>query len=153
MTLVVDTSALVAVLRNEPSAQAIAEVLGATADAVIGTPTLVEVTIVIESRLGPAGVQRLTQLLRRSKISVVEFTEEMCAEAVEGFRRYGKGRHPAALNLGDCHTYGVARALNAAVLCIGTDFTQTDLDVQPTSPSQPKIGGAQASRLHPTDRQ
>lgn len=135
MTLVVDTSALVAVLQNEPSAQAIADVLAATTDVVIGTATLVEVSIVVENCLGPAGGQKLTELLRRSQISVVKFTEEMSSEAIEGFRRYGKGRHPAALNLGDCHTYGVARALHASVLCIGNDFSQTDLDVQPTTPS------------------
>ncbi len=137
MILVVDTSALMAVLQNEPSAQEIAVELASASRAVIGAATLVEVTMVVEHRLGPAGAQRLTRLLRRSNIEVVDFTDEMATEAIEGFRRYGKGRHPAALNLGDCHTYGVARAENAPVLCVGNDFVQSDVDVRPERRSRP----------------
>lgn len=87
--------------------------------------------MVVEHRLGAAGVQRLTRLLQRSGIEVVDFTDEMAIEAIEGFRRYGKGRHPAALNLGDCHTYGVARTKDAPVLCVGNDLAQSDLEVRP----------------------
>lgn len=74
-------------------------------------------------------MQRLQQLLRRAEIRVVDFTDAMALEAIEGFRYYGKGRHSAVLNLGDGHTYGVARALNAPVLCVGNDFAQSDLEV------------------------
>lgn len=131
MTLVVDTSALMAILQNEPAAQAIAEELASADRAVIGAATLVEVSIVVESRLGPAGGQKLTRLLQQAKIEVIDFTPAMAEEAIEGFRRYGKGRHPAALNLGDCHTYGVARERGTAVLCIGNDFVQSDVDTRP----------------------
>ena len=137
MTLVVDTSALMAVLQNEPVAEAIADELASATRAVIGAATMVEVTIVVEHRLGPAGVQRLTRLLQRSEITVVDFTGAMATEAMEGFRRFGKGRHPAALNLGDCHTYGVARVENAPVLCVGNDFAQSDLAVRPAIAPEP----------------
>ncbi len=131
MTLVVDTSALMAILQNEPTAEAIAEELAAADGAVIGAATLVEVTIVVENRLGAAGEQTLARLLRKSNVEVVDFTPAMATEAADGFRRYGKGRHPAALNLGDCHTYGVARSKNAPVLCVGNDFAQTDVETRP----------------------
>lgn len=131
MTLVVDTSALIAFLLDEPEAEAIGMALADSSPVVIGAPTLVEAMIVAEARLGPEGALALDQVLRYAEISVAPLDESAAREAVNGWRRFGKGRHPAALNLGDCYSYGLARRLDAALLCTGTDFAHTDVELLP----------------------
>ena len=131
MTLVVDTSALIALLLDEPQAEAIGLALADSSPVVIGAPTLVEAMIVAEARLGPEGSLALEQVIRHAEIEVAPLDESAAREAIDGWRRFGKGRHPAALNLGDCYSYGLARRLDAALLYIGDDFTHTDVEILP----------------------
>jgi ribonuclease VapC len=71
------------------------------------------------------------QILRHANIDVVALDEAAAREAIDGWRRYGKGPHPAALNMGDCYTYGLVRSLDAVLLCVGNDFVQTDIELLP----------------------
>ncbi len=131
MTLVVDGSAIIAMLLDEPEAAAIEFALAESHPVVISAATLVEVMVVAESRLGPEGGQGVDRVIRYAELNVVEFTEDAAREAIDGWRRFGKGRHAAGLNLGDCYTYGLVRSLDAALLCVGNDFAQTDIEILP----------------------
>jgi ribonuclease VapC len=127
--VIVDTSALAAIVFKEPGH---AEVLGKLVGAVhpgIGTPTLAEAGIVLTARLQKDGRSLLLRLLQEFDITPVPFGEAHWREAVEGYRRFGKGRHPAALNFGDCLTYATARLAQRPVLCVGSDFSKTDVAV------------------------
>lgn len=131
MTIVVDTSAIIAMLLDEPSAVAVEQTLAEADGRVMSAATVVELMIVAESRKGPAGALKVEEIVRESQIEIVEHDGRCAALAVEGWRRFGKGRHPAALNLGDCFAYGLARSLGAPVVCVGNDFAQTDVDTVP----------------------
>lgn len=124
--MVVDSSALAAVLFGEPGALAVAGRLAEGA-AVLGAPTRVEIGMVIEARGGSDGVRKLESLLRAAAIEIVGFTPDHAAVALEAFRRYGKGRHSAGLNLGDCMSYAMAKSMNAPLLFVGDDFIHTDI--------------------------
>jgi len=131
--VIVDSSALVAIaLRQQPGADMLARVLDEERDAIgIGAPTLVECVIVLESRLGPAAPDLVHRLIGGLSIAVVSFTGAHARVAAEAWRRYGTGRHPAALNLGDCMSYATARIADRPLLCVGDDFARTDLPVVP----------------------
>jgi ribonuclease VapC len=126
--MVVDTSALVALLLGEPEAADIAEAFEASGPAVISAATLVEATIVVESRLGADGVLRLDQVLRAAEFETVAVDAGQARAAADAWRAFGKGRHPAALNFGDCLTYALAQHRGEPILCIGDDFARTDID-------------------------
>lgn len=128
MTVAIDTSALVAVVFGEPDAQSILAAMARHAgDLVIGAATLVEASIVVEAKQGSPAAADLKLLLDSLRVTVVALDESQAAAAVAAWRRFGKGRHPAGLNLGDCYSYALARALGAALLFKGDDFTQTDI--------------------------
>ena len=128
MTVAIDTSALVAVVLGEPDAQSILTTMARhAADLVIGAATLVEAGIVVEARQGSEAAADLKLLLDSLRVTVVALDEAQAAAAVAAWRRFGKGRHPAGLNLGDCYSYALARTLGAALLFKGDDFTQTDI--------------------------
>jgi len=129
--VVVDTSALVALLLGDVSASAIAGCLERARESVISAATLVEATIVVESRLGGDGVLRLEQILREAEIGIQEVDAEQARGAADAWRSFGKGRHPAALNFGDCFAFALARQRGEAILCIGNDFAHTDIEVVP----------------------
>jgi ribonuclease VapC len=93
----------------------------------VGAPTLVETGIVLAARMGIPGKSVLARFIQESGIQQRAFTEEHWPVAVDAFLRFGKGRHPAALNFGDCLTYSVARVADQPLLCVGDDFRQTDL--------------------------
>ncbi len=135
--VVVDTSAVVAVLLKEPGAEDLGRTLAAAERRVMSAATLVEVGIVVESRFGPAGRGVVDRFLRDAEIEVVELDRETADRAVDGWRRFGKGNHPAALNLGDCFTYGLAVGLRGAVACVGDDFARTDVPVAPVGEGGP----------------
>ena len=94
---------------------------------VIDTSALLEARIVVERQLGPAGQAELDQLLCRAAITAVPLEELHVHWALEGWLRYGKGRHGAGLNLGDCFSNGLAKALDAPLLFKGDDFAATDV--------------------------
>ena len=127
--VVVDTSAAVAVLLSEDAAPAIRSALGEASDRAMSAPSVVELGMVLQGRIGDDAPRTLERYLRGADVEVVPFDERMAMLAIEGFRRYGKGRHPAALNLGDCFTYALALARGAPVLCTGDDFRRTNLDI------------------------
>lgn len=129
--MVVDTSAIVALLLGEPEAVAIAARLADAERSEMSAATFVETTIVTEARLGPTGVLHLQQVMREAEVRVVDVTEGLARTASDAWRRFGKGRHPAALNFGDTFSYALARERGEPLLCVGQDFVQTDLEVVP----------------------
>ncbi|WP_137124711.1 type II toxin-antitoxin system VapC family toxin [Roseomonas sp. HF4] len=125
--MILDTSAVLAILQNEPEARAFGDALGAAPSVAIAAPTLVEVGIVAEARAGEAVRSRIARLLESLEAEVVPFTETHARAALEGWRRYGKGRHPAGLNLGDCFAYALAVARDEPLLFKGENFARTDV--------------------------
>jgi ribonuclease VapC len=125
--VILDSSALLAVLLAEPNAERILAHIEGASSPKVGAPTVVESAIVLTSRVGLAGKTLLARLLHEGGIEVVPFDEVHWSVAVDAFARYGKGRHPAALNFGDCLTYAVAKLSGQPLLCLGDDFTRTDL--------------------------
>ena len=125
--MVIDTSALLAILKVEPEALAFVDCLRQPGARRISTATLLESRIVVERQLGEAGQAELDLLLARGGITPVPLQDLHVHWALVGWRRFGKGRHPAALNLGDCFSYGLAKALEAPLLFKGGDFAATDV--------------------------
>ncbi|MBR0654892.1 type II toxin-antitoxin system VapC family toxin [Plastoroseomonas arctica] len=125
--MIVDTSAILAILREEPEAEAFSSALLAAPQVAMSAATLVEVTLVTEGRAVPGIRSRVDRLLAQSGIDIIPFTAEHAALAAEGWRRFGKGRHPAGLNLGDCFAYALAQSRNEPLLFKGADFPQTDV--------------------------
>lgn len=125
--MVIDTSALVAVLFAEPEAPSIARALEADPVRLIATPSLLESSIVIQSELEDEGMRELDLLLHTANITAVAFTVDHYRVAREAYRRFGKGRHPAALNYGDCFSYALSRASGEPLLFKGDDFSKTDV--------------------------
>ena len=127
--MVVDTSALVAILKVEPDASTLLSRLGNSGANRIATATLLEAQMVVISQLNEAGLTELELLMNRAQIQVVPFNADHMHWALHGWRHYGKGRHRAALNLGDCFSYGLAKAMDAPLLFKGEDFQYTDVKV------------------------
>ena len=129
---VVDTSAIVAVLLEEPGSEAIEREL-LQGPCVMSAATRVELGIVVEARAGAAGTQLLEELLARIDIRIAPVDEDQAREALVCWRRFGKGRHEAALNFGDAFAYALARQTGQPLLYIGADFGRTDI---PTATSR-----------------
>ena len=125
--MVVDTSALVAILLGEPDAERFARALSAAPVRLISAVTRVELSFVIEGRKGETGRADLELLLRDGGFDVVSVTPQQATIAIDAFRRYGSGRHRAGLNIGDCFSYALAVATDHPLLFKGNDFIHTDL--------------------------
>ncbi|HMD09981.1 MAG TPA: type II toxin-antitoxin system VapC family toxin [Candidatus Acidoferrum sp.] len=125
--MIVDSSALLAILLREPGSDVFDEAIVAATAARISAPTFVEVSIVLESRTGAQGVLLWESMLRESRIAIEPFTEEHAFLARQAFSDYGKGRHPAGLNFGDCFSYALAKATGEPLLFKGDDFRKTDV--------------------------
>jgi ribonuclease VapC len=126
--VIVDTSALMAIVAMEDDAARYAEAMRAAGDRLaMSAATLVEVTMVAEGRGGEAMAARLDSLLDFAGIEVAELTARQASIAREGWRRFGKGRHKAALNLGDCFAYALAIERDEKLLFKGDDFAATDV--------------------------
>ena len=126
--MILDTSALMAILFVEPEARRFVEAIGAAEEGVtLSAATLVEASLVAEGRGGREMGDDLDALLRRMRARVVPLTGEQALTARDGWRRYGKGRHPAGLNLGDCFAYALAQERGEALLFKGADFALTDV--------------------------
>lgn len=126
--MIVDTSALVAIVFKEPGHEALLTTLASTSGVGIGAPTLAELGVVLAARLGIDPHSIIVRLLDELDISEVPFGAEHWREALLAFVRYGRGRHPARLNFGDCLTYAVARLADEPLLYVGDDFARTDLE-------------------------
>ncbi|MGC4029537.1 MAG: type II toxin-antitoxin system VapC family toxin [Steroidobacteraceae bacterium] len=123
----IDTSALVALLGMEPEASRLAAAIETDSTRLISAATLVESSIVLESRRGEAAVLELDLLLARAGVRTEPVSAEQAELARQAWRRFGRGRHPAGLNYGDCFSYALSRATGEPLLFKGSDFTLTDI--------------------------
>ena len=123
----IDSSALVAILRDEPEQRIFIDTIVDFGGPCISTATYVETAMVVELRWGPAGARQMDMLIDDVGIAMVPFDQAQAKAAREAFRRYGKGRHRAALNLGDCFAYALAKTLDSPLLFKGDDFALTDI--------------------------
>lgn len=126
--MILDTSVVVAIALREPGYEELVEKLRSADTLGIGTPTLTEAGMVLSARLGIEPQALLDRFLRDFGVVPVAFGEQHWREALEAFRRFGKGRHPAALNFGDCLSYAVARLADHPLLFVGDDFSRTDVE-------------------------
>ena len=133
--MVVDTSVLIAVLRNEAEAEAFAAAIAKADRVLVGAPTLFETRLVLINQGSDEIEKALDDLVAGASIQTVGFEEETYRLSTEAFRRFGKGRHPARLNFGDCMAYAVSRATGEPLLFKGNDFSQTDVKAHPASVS------------------
>lgn len=125
--IVVDTSALVAILKREDDADTLTSAIAASPQALIGAPTKFELLLVMGRKQQRDGVDDAQALLGQLAIQVCDWTDVMADIASEALHTYGKSFHPAALNFGDCMAYALAKSLHAPLLYKGDDFAQTDI--------------------------
>lgn len=125
--MVIDTSAIVAMLGGEPEAPDFEAAVDDDEVRLMSTATLLETAIVIESRYGEAGGRELDLWLHRADVGLIPVDREHLDMARHAFRTYGKGRHPAGLNYGDCFSYALAAVSAEPLLFKGDDFPRTDI--------------------------
>jgi ribonuclease VapC len=125
--MVLDTSALIAILRDEPERATFVRLVAAAEDPLISAATLVETSIVLHAKVGEDGVDDLDQFLQAAAVRCVAVDVKQAVAARRAWTRYGKGRSPAALNFGDCFSYGLAVTTNRPLLFKGDDFPHTDV--------------------------
>jgi ribonuclease VapC len=125
--VIVDTSALAAIVFEETGCGELIDKLAAPGARGIGAPTAVEIGILLSARLGVDAGALLTRLLHEFDIVTIPFGDDHWRTAIRAFAAFGRGRHPAALNFGDCFSYAVARLSGEPLLCAGGDFAKTDL--------------------------
>ena len=125
--MVIDSSALIALLQNEPEAKNFRTRMAADEVRLVSAITLVETSMVALGKKGDGGLDDLADLLARTKIQSVALEASHVPDVVDAFRRFGKGRHPASLNFGDCFSYALARSTGEPLLFKGDDFARTDI--------------------------
>jgi ribonuclease VapC len=126
--MVLDSSPLVAILFDEEGSERFVTALEGADLIAISSPTLLETTMVATRKLDPRGRAIVAQMLERWSVVVTPFDQRHARVAFDAFLRYGKGRHPAALNYGDCMTYAAARIAEMPLLFAGDDFSKTDIE-------------------------
>jgi ribonuclease VapC len=127
--MIVDSSAMVAMLLEEPEGHHFDVAILRSAGCQMSSGSLLESSMILQSRKGADGVRDLELLIVRFKIEIAPFTESQARIARVAFERYGKGRHPAQLNFGDCMAYALAKETGEELLFKGTDFGKTDVAV------------------------
>lgn len=127
--MVIDTSALVAILQDEPERGAFNKAIEAADRRSMSVVSFVEASMILEARFGPDGVRALDLVIAKAGIELVPVDAEQAHAARIAFRAYGKRRHPAGLNFGDCFAYALARTLGEPLLFKGSDFSLTDVEV------------------------
>ena len=125
--MVIDTSAIISILTAEPETKRLAHAIANDSKRIMSSFSLLEAGIVIEARKGESGGRELDILLHRINIEIIPFTLEQTLLAQEAWRRFGKGRHPAKLNIGDCCSYALAKYSEEPLLYKGNDFNHTDI--------------------------
>jgi ribonuclease VapC len=125
--MVIDSSAIIAILLEEPEAEAFATALEATANLRMSAASYLETAVVVDSRNNPRVGRELDTFLRRSDVEILPVTHEQAQIARQAYRDFGKGQHPAGLNFGDCFAYAAAKALDEPLLFKGDDFSRTDV--------------------------
>ena len=141
--MIIDSSAILAVIGREPGYERIVHQLVALPGTRIGAPTQLETGIVLTARFGPRGKTALARFLQENSVQTVAFDEAHASAALDAYSRFGKGRHPAGLNFGDCCTYAVASLTGEPLLCVGDDFPKTDLLLVSLDPAQPPASSEQ----------
>src|SRR5882757_257244 len=131
--MVLDTSAVLAILRDEPERRRFNEAIEAAETRSLSAASFVECSMIFESRYGADGVRALDLFIAKAQILLVPVDEDQAYLARQAFQEYGKGRHPAGLNFGDCFSYALARALDEPLLFKGNDFPQSDVECHPAS--------------------
>jgi ribonuclease VapC len=132
--MVIDTSAVLAILQDEPERRAFNEAIEAADSRSLSVASFVEASIVIEVRFGAEGIRHLDRLLDQAGVTVMAVDVEQGKVARQAFSRFGKGRHVAGLNFGDCFSYALAQVLGEPLLYKGEDFSQTDVSGYPLPP-------------------
>ena len=127
--MIVDSSALVAILLKEHEALRLTTAIAESSVCRLPSTCFLEASMIILGRREEHGVRDLDQYIARSRIEIVAFTESQARLAREAFKHYGKGRHPAQLNFGDCMAYALARETGEELLFKGTNFAQTDVAI------------------------
>ncbi len=125
--MILDSSAVVAVALKEPGHERVLAAMSAAPALGIGAPTLVETTIVLAARLGRDARGLVSRLVLEADVAVVPFTDAHFGTALDAWLRFGRGRHPASLNFGDCLAYATARVADEPLLFTGADFSRTDI--------------------------
>ncbi|MGA7885377.1 MAG: type II toxin-antitoxin system VapC family toxin [Acidobacteriaceae bacterium] len=126
--MILDSSALIAILRNEPEAPEFAQAIEAAGECHVSAVNYVEAAVVIDGSRDPVASRRFDDLLRVAAVAIDPVTEEQARVAREAYRDYGKGSgHPAQLNFGDCFAYALARCAGQPLLFKGSDFSRTDI--------------------------
>ncbi|WP_195165976.1 PIN domain-containing protein [Mycobacteroides abscessus] len=126
--MIVDSSALIALIQNESAAEQVAAVLAGARSPVISAATLTETLIVLTARRGPVARTVFHRLSAEINLGVAQYTAEHAYAAQRAYLHFGRGRHPAGLNFGDCMSYATAELAHEPLLAIGDDFPQTDLE-------------------------
>jgi ribonuclease VapC len=127
--MILDSSAILALLLREPGFETIVDKIAAASSLSIGAPGLTETAIVLENRMGPSGRDVLIHFIHEWRVEVIAFSVSHWQEAATAYRRFGKGRHKASLNFGDCMSFAIAKLSGRPLLCLGEDFKRTDLDL------------------------
>lgn len=125
--MILDSSAIVSLICREPGHAQLIDKIAATKQLLVGAPTLAETELVLTIKLGYDAGALVEQFLAETQTLVLPFSREHVSVFLEAFLRYGKGRHPARLNMGDCFTYATAKIARRPVLFVGDDFSKTDL--------------------------
>ncbi len=126
--MVIDTSAVVAIAFNEPEAEAFEAKIVDAPRRYMSAASVLELAMVIEARLGEAGSAELDLWLHKAGVEIVPVDTDQVAIARRAWRNYGKGRHPAGLNYGDCFSYALAKTRDEPLLFKGDDFSRTDIE-------------------------
>jgi ribonuclease VapC len=126
--MVIDPSAILAIIYAEPEELTFIQLINESEDCLLSAPGYVEASIVVGSKHGKQGIENLNLLIEALSITVISFSVEQGQLASEAFLKFGKGRHPAKLNMGDCFSYALAKSTNQPLLFKGNDFTHTDID-------------------------
>lgn len=126
--MVIDTSAILCILFGEPEAEEFARLIAADGRRLISAFSALESAIVVQARKGESGGRSLDLLLHHAQVEIVSLTSEQYELAREAWVRYGKGRHAAGLNIGDCCSYALAKVSGEPLLFKGDDFAQTDVE-------------------------
>jgi ribonuclease VapC len=127
--MIVDTSALLAILQREPERRSFIEAIESADSVRMSVASFVEASIVIESRYGAEGVRDLDRFISRAAIELIPVDQEQGHLGRSALSRFGKGRHRAGLNYGDCFSYATAFSLSEPLLCKGEDFIHTDVPI------------------------
>lgn len=125
--MVVDTSVLIAIIFEEPEAGRFRQMIEAHPHPVISAASYAEAGIVVTQRLRPAALKDLDIVLSGAGVEIVPVTEDQARLAIAAYARFGKGRHPAALNYGDCFSYALAQTRGEPLLAKGEDFVRSDV--------------------------